>query len=102
MTSVSSVMSTYGEVSVLYEYDALGRVVKTTDEMETVTSFEYNVMDNLIAVYDGEGNKTASYTSDAVGNMLTAPKLHKKGDKNEHKRNSCRIHTRYNKSISGI
>ena len=71
MTSVSSVTSTYGEVSVRYEYDALGRVIKTTDETGAVTSFEYDAMDNLTAVYDGEGNKTASYTYDGAGNMLT-------------------------------
>lgn len=64
-------------------------MVKTTDEMGTVTSFEYDAMDNLIAVYDGEGNKTASYTYDAVGNMLTAQHSAENMQENRTKDQKC-------------
>ncbi len=71
MTSVSTVTSSYGEVSVRYEYDALGRVTKLTDERGETTTYEYDAYGNVTAVYDGTKTLQAAYTYDVFGNVLT-------------------------------
>lgn len=71
MTCVSTVTSSYGEVSVRYEYDALGRVTKLTDELGETSTYEYDIYGNVTAVYDGTGTLQAAYTYDVMGNVLT-------------------------------
>ena len=55
------------EYSVSYTYDALGRVVSTTDEMGNTTKVSYDKAGNVISATDAEGVVTQTATYDKMG-----------------------------------
>ena len=64
----------------LYEYDALGRILKETGPVGNHVSYEYDSVGNLVRVTDGAGNITQHFydlagkrikTIDAAGNTTT-------------------------------
>lgn len=59
-----------------YDYDAAGRLVRTTDPLGHVTVSTYDAVGNLASVRDANGHVT-SYTHDGAGRTLTvtAPEL---------------------------
>ncbi len=57
-----------GPRSTHYHYDALGRVRETVDALNAVTSFEYNIHDELIRAEDARG-LTTDYTVNTWGEV---------------------------------
>ena len=54
--------------SFLYEYDALNRLVKTTDPLGNSTVYTYDALGSLLTVTDGRGS-TTSYAYDALSRV---------------------------------
>ncbi|MBP3621912.1 MAG: RHS repeat protein, partial [Lachnospiraceae bacterium] len=57
-------------VGVSYGYDSMGNVISYTDELGNKTYYEYDLMNQLIKVTNGEGNTQAEYTYDCMGRIL--------------------------------
>ncbi|SDJ62915.1 intein N-terminal splicing region/RHS repeat-associated core domain-containing protein, partial [Lachnospiraceae bacterium G41] len=57
--------------SVKYEYDALGRVIATTDEEGYTTKVTYDALGNVKSTIDANGVKTDITTYDSVGKVTT-------------------------------
>lgn len=51
-----------------YTYDALDRLVSTTDALQGVAQYGYDAQDNLVSVQDPRGN-TTNYQYDGLGNL---------------------------------
>ncbi|MBP3621094.1 MAG: RHS repeat protein, partial [Lachnospiraceae bacterium] len=57
-------------VGVSYGYDCNGNVISYTDKLGNKTYYEYDLMNQLIKVTNGEGNTQAEYTYDCMGRIL--------------------------------
>ena len=55
----------------IYEYDALGRVTKTTDALQNSKTYEYDILGNLTKAADERGNSTL-YKYNADGTLAKA------------------------------
>ncbi len=55
----------------IYEYDALGRVTKTTDALQNSKTYEYDILGNLTKATDERGNSTL-YNYNADGTLSKA------------------------------
>ncbi|MBQ8821182.1 MAG: RHS repeat protein, partial [Lachnospiraceae bacterium] len=60
-----------GEHTYQYRYDALNRLVETTDPLGNKNSYTYDKVGNAISVTDGNGNAT-SYAYDALSQLVKA------------------------------
>ena len=66
------VLDSKGEkYSVKYEYDALGRVISTTDEEGYTTKVKYDALGNVKSTIDANGNETDITTYDSVGRVTS-------------------------------
>ena len=61
--------------SVTYEYDALGRVIATTDESGYTTRVTYDALGNVKSTIDANGNETDITTYDSVGRVISVKGL---------------------------
>jgi YD repeat-containing protein len=68
---VSSVTSDFG-VSLSYQYDSIGHLVKVTKPDNTFVTFEYGAGDFITAVKDSDGKVLESHTYDWSGRGLTS------------------------------
>jgi YD repeat-containing protein len=68
---VTSVTSDFG-VSLSYQYDNLGNLVKVTKPDNTFMSFEYSPAGLLTAVKDSSGKILESHTYDILGRGITS------------------------------
>lgn len=68
---VMNVTSDFG-VSLSYQYDAVGRLVKVTKPDSTFVTFEYGVGDFITAVRDSDGKILESHTYDLQGRGATS------------------------------
>jgi YD repeat-containing protein len=68
---VTSVTSDFG-VSLSYQYDAIGRLVKVTKPDTTFLTFEYGAGDLITAVKDRDGKLLESHTYDLQGRGVTS------------------------------